>query len=81
MSSLLQLQTPVPTLDEDGWEDLLNYIEERRVIPIIGPDLLRVQTDRGLRPLYEWLAEKLATRLSVDIVGGPNPAARHVSRR
>ena len=51
--------------DEDAWDDLLNYIEERRVIPIIGPDLLRVQTDRGLRPLYEWLAEKLAARLSV----------------
>ena len=59
--------------DEDAWDDLLNYIEERRVIPIIGPDLLRVQTDRGLRPLYEWLAEKLAVRLSVDTVGLPTP--------
>jgi len=59
--------------DEDAWDDLLNYIEERRVIPIIGPDLLRVQTDGGLRPLYEWLAEKLAARLSVDIVGLPRP--------
>ena len=37
--------------DEDAWDDLLNYIEERRVIPIIGPDLLRVQTDRGPRRL------------------------------
>ncbi|HST28749.1 MAG TPA: toll/interleukin-1 receptor domain-containing protein [Rudaea sp.] len=61
------------SFDEDAWDDLLNYIEERRVIPIIGPDLLRVQTDRGLRPLYEWLAEKLAARLSVDVVGLPQP--------
>ena len=52
--------------DEDAWDDLLNYIEERRVIPIIGPELLRVQTDQGLRPLHEWLAEKLAARLSVS---------------
>jgi hypothetical protein len=59
--------------DEDAWDDLLNYIEERRVIPIIGPDLLRVQTDRGLRPLYEWLAEKLAARLSVDTSVLPQP--------
>ncbi len=59
--------------DEDAWDDLLNYIEERRVIPIIGPDLLRVQTDRGLRPLYEWLAEKLAARLSVNVEGLPQP--------
>jgi hypothetical protein len=59
--------------DEDAWDDLLNYIEERRVIPIIGPDLLRVQTDHGLRPLYEWLAEKLAARLSVDPSVLPQP--------
>ncbi len=59
--------------DDDAWDDLLNYIEERRVIPIIGPDLLRVQTDHGLRPLYEWLAEKLAARLSVDVAGLPQP--------
>jgi len=59
--------------DEDAWDDLLNYIEERRVIPIIGPDLLRVQTDRGLRPLYEYLAEKLAAKLSVDPGVLPQP--------
>ncbi|MGB5103021.1 MAG: toll/interleukin-1 receptor domain-containing protein [Steroidobacteraceae bacterium] len=59
--------------DEDAWDDLLNYIEERRVIPIIGPDLLRVQTDGGPRLLYEWLAEKLAARLSVDTGGLPLP--------
>ena len=59
--------------DEDAWDDLLNYIEEHRVIPIIGPDLLRVQTDGGLRPLYVWLAEKLAARLSVDTAELPQP--------
>ena len=26
----------LPALDDDGWEDLLNYIEEKRVIPIVG---------------------------------------------
>lgn len=59
--------------DEDAWDDLLNFIEERRVIPIIGPDLLRVQTDRGLRPLYEHLAERLAAKLSVDTGPLPKP--------
>ena len=63
----------VQSFDEDAWDDLLNYIEERRVIPIIGPDLLRVQTDRGLMPLYEWLAGKLATRLQVDTSLLPQP--------
>jgi hypothetical protein len=65
---------PAPqSFDEDAWDDLLNYIEERRVIPIVGPDLLRVQTDRGLMPLYEWLAGKLATRLQVDASLLPQP--------
>ena len=64
---------PVEQFDEDAWDDLLNCIEERQVIPIIGPDLLRVQTDRGLRPLYEWLAEKLAARLQVDAAALPQP--------
>ena len=63
----------VQNLDDDAWDDLLNYIEERRVIPIIGPELLRVETDDGPRLLYEWLAEKLAARLSVDTDGLPQP--------
>ena len=64
---------PQQSFDEDAWEDLLDYIEERRVIPIIGPDLLRVQTDTGPRALYEWLAEKLAARLQVETEGLPQP--------
>lgn len=57
---------PTATLDEDAWEDLLSFIEERRVIPIVGPELLMVATDRGPRLLLDWAAEKLAARLNVD---------------
>jgi hypothetical protein len=74
MSTSLARTGTLQAFDEDAWDDLLNYIEERRVIPIIGPDLLRVQTDTGLRPLYEWLAEKLAAKLSVDAADLPKPA-------
>src|SRR5690242_3735885 len=73
MTTLPAANGPMQGFDEDAWDDLLNYIEEHRVIPIIGPDLLRVQTDGGLRPLYVWLAEKLAARLSVDTAGLPQP--------
>ena len=66
MSSPLPMQPPSATLDDDAWEDLLDFIEERRVIPIIGPELLQVDTDGGPRLLYEWVAEKLAARLGVD---------------
>jgi hypothetical protein len=63
----------VHNLDEDAWDDLLNFIEERRVIPIIGPELLRVETDQGPRLLFELLAEKLAARLSIDVGELPRP--------
>jgi len=73
MSTLLPMQSPLATLDDDAWEDLLNFIEERRVIPIIGPELLKVETDGGPRLLYDWIAEKLAGKLNVDISRLPQP--------
>lgn len=66
MSKVLSLPAHSATLDDDAWDDLLNFIEEGRVIPIIGPELLRVDTDSGPRLLYDWLAEKLAAKLGGD---------------
>ncbi|HTR59747.1 MAG TPA: toll/interleukin-1 receptor domain-containing protein [Casimicrobiaceae bacterium] len=73
MSSVEPIIQPGTSLDEDAWEDLLNFIEERRVIPIVGPELLLVDTDTGPRLLYDWLAEKLATKLGVDTSLLPRP--------
>jgi hypothetical protein len=70
-STLLQLSAP--TLDDDAWGDLLDYIEDRRVIPIVGPELLTVDTAGGPRLLYDWLAERLAAKLGVDIALLPTP--------
>ena len=65
MTSPLPLR-PLATLDDDAWDDLLDFIEERRVIPIVGPELLKVETESGPRLLYDWVAEKLAAKLNVD---------------
>lgn len=65
--------TSADVFSDDVWDDLLNYVEEKRVIPIIGPELLKVETETGPRLLMEWLAEKLATRLSVDTTHLPKP--------
>ena len=71
-ASLPPLGSPA-SFDDDAWEDLLNYIEEKRVIPIVGPELLRVETETGPRLLYDWLAEKLALRLNVAASALPAP--------
>src|ERR1700685_1851371 len=73
MSTSATAQLPMSVLDDDAWDDLLSFIEERRVIPILGPELLQVTTDRGPRLLYDWLAEKLAARLNVDVSLLPQP--------
>ncbi len=73
MSNVVAFDPPLPTLDEDAWEDLLDFIEERRVIPIVGPELLKVETETGPRLLHDWMAERLAARLGVDTARLPQP--------
>jgi hypothetical protein len=73
MSQLLPMPRANATLDDDAWSDLLDFIEDRRVIPIVGPELLTVETDTGPRLLYEWVAEKLALKLGVDVGLLPDP--------
>src|ERR1700704_3906043 len=73
MSSGAAAQLMPSALDEDAWDDLLSYIEEKRVIPIVGPELLQIRTDKGPRLLYDWLAQKLAGRLNVDVSLLPQP--------
>src|SRR5882724_12133253 len=45
------------------WEGLLLHIEEHRVIPVVGPDLLIVEIDGQPTPLYRWIARSLAQAL------------------
>ena len=71
MNTVSTAVLPTANLDEDAWEDLLSFIEERQVIPIVGPELLQVTTESGPKLLYEWAAEKLAVRLNVPRSGLP----------
>ena len=48
---------------EDFWEDLLDFIEQGKVIPVIGERA--VSFGEGDEPLYPWLARELANRLGV----------------
>ncbi len=58
--------SPALTAHDFFWDDLLEFIEERRVIPIIGGELLTVPDGAGGEaPLHVVLAQRLAERLRV----------------
>src|SRR2546429_7664101 len=65
MSSGPAATLPMTTLDDDAWEDLLSFIEDRRVIPIVGPELLLVPTGGGPGRVLYWVGVRLASRLNV----------------
>jgi hypothetical protein len=52
-------------LSERFWEDLLLFIEERKVIPVVGPELVTVREGENDVPLYDWLARRLADAIEL----------------
>jgi TIR domain/SIR2-like domain len=48
------------------WDTLLQLIEEGKVVPIAGQDLLAVDTPSGSKMLYAYLAEQLAEYLGIS---------------
>ena len=61
----------MPELDENFWEEIILTMEEGKVVPIVGRDLLLVQTDTGPRFYHNIVAEKLAQELRVPVAGLP----------
>lgn len=72
------MAAPAPALQEFFWDDLLEHVDEGRVIPIVGAELLSVPDGRGGEaPLQRLLAERLAERLHLDGVGLTGDDALH----
>lgn len=70
--------TPSPPLQEFFWDDILEFIDEGKVIPIVGAELLGVPDGSGGEiPLQRMLAEKLAERLRVPADGCTGDDALH----
>jgi hypothetical protein len=65
------------TIDSDFWDDLLDFIENGKVIPVIGEGV--VTFGPGDRNLYAWLATALAEKLQVPASALPqNPTLNDV---
>jgi hypothetical protein len=54
-----------PELREGFWDNLLDYIDDRTVVPVIGSDLVTVREGHQDVPLYRWLAQRLAADLKL----------------
>ena len=52
-------------LPEGFWDDLLDYIQDRTVIPVIGPELVTIRDGDRDVPLYRWIAQRLAGDLEL----------------
>lgn len=59
------------------WDQLLQFIEERRVVPVLGPDLLVAEAGGRSVYLYSLLAERLAEYLEIPGDDLPATGALH----
>jgi hypothetical protein len=55
----------MPDLQEGFWDNLLDYIQDRTVIPVIGSELVTVREGDRDVPLYRWIASRLAGDLEL----------------
>jgi TIR domain/SIR2-like domain len=61
-----------PELWKDNiWDRLLGCLDERTVIPIVGPDLVRVDVDGTTVPLDQFIAGRLAQAYNLPLDGLP----------
>jgi hypothetical protein len=61
---------------EEFWEDLLAFIEDGRVVPVIGPELHTVVIDGQELPLYRVLAERLLQKYGLRRCDAGDSGAR-----
>lgn len=74
-------------LTERFWSDLLDHIEGKNVIPVIGMELVTIREDDRELPLYRWLAQRLAADFELPAADLPESfnlndvVALHLRRR
>src|ERR1700693_2204376 len=64
---------------DHDWVELLACMRRRKVIPVIGEELLQVEIDGKTVPLYTWMAKRLASEL--DVPAGDLPSLNDVACR
>jgi hypothetical protein len=62
----------IPFDVEEFWEDLLAFIEDRRVIPVVGAELLTVEQDGKQVPLFRVVADRLLSKYGLSATALPS---------
>jgi TIR domain-containing protein/SIR2-like protein len=60
------------------WDELLARIEDRQVVPIVGPDLVTVEREGQPLSLERYVALELAAQLDLPQNPGPEPSLNEV---
>ncbi len=61
--------------EQEFWGDLLAYLEEGRVIPVVGSGLLNLTVSGKAIPLYQAIAEQLLKNNGLSAVVGETPGS------
>lgn len=59
---------------EEFWDDLLAFIDDGRVIPVVGAELLTIEKDGTSIPLYRAVAERLLNKYKLSAATLPGGA-------
>jgi hypothetical protein len=70
-------QTSVAPWEDVFWDELLAYIDEKRVIPIVGADLLSVDVEGKPILLDQFIAKQLAKRFAIPTANMPLEPTLH----
>lgn len=60
--------------DDEFWDDLLAFIEDRRVIPVVGAEVLTMDEGGKSFPLYRVVAERLLNKYKLSAAALPGDA-------
>jgi hypothetical protein len=66
---------PAQDWKDQDWVELLASIRRRKVIPVIGEELLQVEIEGETVPLYSWMAKRLASEFDVPASELTSPAS------
>lgn len=59
------------------WRQLLALMDERRVVPIVGPDAMTVEGPDGPEPVTSFVARRMEALLELEPAPGPAPPTLH----